>query len=42
MAELLDTAGPRGPKPRRTISRRNIIVYGTLIVVAFTTCCRFT
>ena len=27
-------AGPRGRKPRRTLSRRNIIVYGTLIVVA--------
>jgi len=30
----VDTAGPRGPKPRRTISRRNIFIYGTLIVVA--------
>ena len=29
---LLD--GPRGPKPRRTFSRRNIFLYGTLIVVA--------
>ncbi|MDH6234650.1 glucose/mannose transport system permease protein [Mesorhizobium soli] len=27
-------AGPRGPKPRRMLSRRNIIVYGTLLVVA--------
>jgi glucose/mannose transport system permease protein len=27
-------AGPRGRKLRRTLSRRNIIVYGTLIVVA--------
>jgi len=26
--------GPRGPKPRRLISRRNIFLYGTLIVVA--------
>ena len=26
--------GPRGPKPRRTFSRRNIFLYGTLIVVA--------
>jgi len=34
MAEIVDTAGPRGPKPRRTISRRNIFIYGTLIVVA--------
>ncbi|MQW93912.1 carbohydrate ABC transporter permease [Sinorhizobium fredii] len=28
------TAGPSGRKPRRRLSRRNIIVYGTLIVVA--------
>ncbi len=27
-------AGPRGRKPRRTLSRRNMIVYGTLILVA--------
>jgi glucose/mannose transport system permease protein len=27
-------AGPRGAKPRRRLSRRNIIVYGTLIIVA--------
>ncbi len=26
--------GPRGPKPRRALSRRNIFIYGTLIVVA--------
>ncbi|PSJ64182.1 carbohydrate ABC transporter permease [Pseudaminobacter soli (ex Li et al. 2025)] len=26
--------GPRGPKPKRTLSRRNIIVYGTLLVAA--------
>ncbi|XEN31162.1 glucose/mannose transport system permease protein [Ensifer sp. WSM1721] len=26
--------GPRGAKPRRRLSRRNIIVYGTLIVVS--------
>ncbi|SFT67386.1 carbohydrate ABC transporter membrane protein 2, CUT1 family [Mesorhizobium sp. YR577] len=26
--------GPRGAKPRRTFSRRNIFLYGTLIVVA--------
>ena len=26
--------GPRGPKPRKTLSRRNIILYGTLLVVA--------
>ena len=29
-----DAAGPYGPKPRRMLSRRNIILYGTLIVVA--------
>jgi len=34
VAEVLDASGPRGPKPRRTISRRNIIIYGTLTVVA--------
>ncbi|WP_048657419.1 MULTISPECIES: carbohydrate ABC transporter permease [Sinorhizobium] len=28
------TTGPSGRKPRRRLSRRNIIVYGTLIVVA--------
>ncbi len=27
-------AGPQGPKPTRTFSRRNIFLYGTLIVVA--------
>ena len=27
-------AGPRGRKPRRVLSRRNILLYGTLIVVA--------
>jgi glucose/mannose transport system permease protein len=27
-------SGPRGPKPRRVLSRRNIILYGTLLVVA--------
>lgn len=27
-------AGPQGPKPRKALSRRNIILYGTLIVVA--------
>lgn len=25
--------GPRGPKPRRTFSRRNIMLYGTLFVI---------
>ena len=38
-AVLADTAieahaGPRGARPRRTFSRRNIFLYGTLIVVA--------
>ena len=26
--------GPRGPKPKRALSRRNIMLYGTLIVIA--------
>ncbi|SDF13124.1 carbohydrate ABC transporter permease [Limimaricola pyoseonensis] len=30
----LPTHGPRGPKPKRALSRTNIIVYGTLIVVS--------
>lgn len=41
MATLLPTAGttaglasPRGPRPRRSFSRRNIFIYGTLFVVA--------
>ncbi len=29
-----DLAGPRGTRPRRRFSRRNIFIYGTLIVVA--------
>jgi glucose/mannose transport system permease protein len=29
-----DLAGPRGPRPRPTFSRRNIFLYGALIVVA--------
>ena len=29
-----DLGGPRGPKPRVTFSRRNIILYGVLIVAA--------
>ncbi|MDJ0629512.1 MAG: carbohydrate ABC transporter permease [Rhodobacter sp.] len=28
-------SGPQGPRPRRRFSRRNIIIYGTLAVVAF-------
>ncbi|MDX8522916.1 carbohydrate ABC transporter permease [Mesorhizobium sp. MSK_1335] len=31
---LRDAAGPSGPKPRRVLSRRNIFLYGTLVVVA--------
>jgi glucose/mannose transport system permease protein len=33
-ADALPRTGPRGPKPRPRISRRNIILYGTLIVIA--------
>src|SRR5690606_17198258 len=29
-----ELAGPRGARPRRLLSRRNIVVYGTLFVVA--------
>ena len=29
-----DAVGPSGPKPRHVLSRRNIFLYGTLIVVA--------
>lgn len=33
-AAALDMTGPQGPRPRRTLSPRNIMLYGTLIVVA--------
>ena len=33
-SSLLNLDGPRGPKPRKILSRRNIILYGTLLVVA--------
>ena len=33
-SSLLNLDGPRGPKPRKMLSRRNIILYGTLLVVA--------
>ena len=33
-ADVIDRAEPRGARPQRTLSRRNIILYGTLIVVA--------
>lgn len=29
-----DLAGPSGPKPRRALSRRNIVLYGVLLVAA--------
>ena len=29
-----DFSGPSGPRPRSVFSRRNIILYGTLFVVA--------
>ena len=32
--DMKTTDGPRGPKPRKILSRRNIILYGTLIFVA--------
>jgi len=31
---LDDLSGPKGPKPRRTFSRRNIMLYGTLFIIA--------
>ncbi len=34
MAEVAASLGPSGPKPRHVLSRRNIFLYGTLIVVA--------
>ena len=34
MADGILDAGPRGKRPTRTLSRRNIFLYGTLIVVA--------
>jgi glucose/mannose transport system permease protein len=33
-SSLLNLDGPRGPKPRKMLSRKNIILYGTLLVVA--------
>ncbi len=35
-------SGPRGKRPRRSFSGRNIIIYGTLFVAAVYTCCRYT
>ncbi|RFC66966.1 MULTISPECIES: carbohydrate ABC transporter permease [Mesorhizobium] len=32
---MLDPSGPRGSRPRPVLSSRNIIIYGTLFVVAF-------
>jgi len=34
MADTAAVAGPRGPKPTKKFSRRNIFLYGTLIVIA--------
>ena len=34
MADLTATAIPRGPRPRRRLSGRNIMIYGTLLVVS--------
>ncbi|WP_420004847.1 carbohydrate ABC transporter permease [Arenibacterium sp. LLYu02] len=35
MADLSSTlTGPRGPKPRKSLSRNNILLYGTLIMVS--------
>ncbi len=31
---LLDSSGPRGPKPRRRFSKNNILVYGVLFIAA--------
>ena len=31
---IAGSAGPRGAKPRKTFSRRNIMLYGTLIMIA--------
>ena len=33
-ADVHSLDGPSGPKPRKTLNRRNIILYGTLFVVA--------
>jgi glucose/mannose transport system permease protein len=33
-ADAIDQAGPRGARPRRVMSRRNIFIYGTLFVVS--------
>lgn len=33
-ALALGAGGPQGPKPRRALSRRNVFIYGTLLVVA--------
>ena len=34
MSDAVAIAGPRGPKPRKRFSRRNIFLYGTLIIVS--------
>lgn len=34
MADLADPTGPRGTRPRRVLSRRNVFLYGTLILIS--------
>ncbi|WP_231592665.1 carbohydrate ABC transporter permease [Pelagovum pacificum] len=34
MRDRLDASGPRGTKPKKVFSRRNIVLYGTLLIVA--------
>jgi glucose/mannose transport system permease protein len=34
VADLTATANPRGPRPRRRLSGRNIMIYGTLLIVS--------
>jgi len=34
VADAMTLDGPAGPRPRKTFSRRNIFIYGTLIVVS--------
>lgn len=34
MADITDFSGPSGPKPKKRLSGRNIMIYGTLLLVA--------
>lgn len=34
MTDVIDFSGPSGPKPRKRLSPRNIMIYGTLFVVS--------